>query len=252
MPNWCYNSITIQGKKDELDRFMEAITVPTPTEEDGMEQYDFTLLHPTPDDLKIKSVHYPSSAEWYANASPEMIQEREELELKYIANTAKYGVRCWYDWNCDNWGSKWAPKEIELELQDIPIGSGWSIHGTFETAWCPTSKLFVKISTLFPTLVFEVTYTGEADEYLGCEIFYNGNVYDHNIDPYSDDPGLPSELAKRLKDMNELWEKCHSGEADFSDFYQDRLDLMCDLRDFAEQEASKLFLDDHPNVYETI
>ena len=250
MPNWCHNSITIQGKKHELDRFMEAITVPVPTEEDGMETYDFALLHPTPEALKISDSYWTPEA--YERATPEKRAELDALSAQYKSNMETYGARSWWDWNCENWGSKWSPKEIELELTDAYGGSGWAIHGQFETAWCPTTKLFVKISTLFPTLVFEITYTGEAEEYLGCEIIYNGNVYQHNIDPYSNDLQLPAELAKRLKDMNETWEKCYAREADFADFYQDRLDLMCDLRDFAEQEASKLFLAEYPNVYETV
>lgn len=76
----------------------------------------------------------------------------------------------WYDWRCENWGTKWnACNEPTLETTDNVDGDMIAVI-RFETAWATPSKLIEKLSAMFPTVNISVKY---ADEDAG----YNCGVY---------------------------------------------------------------------------
>lgn len=72
MPNWCNNTLIVRGDKTEMESFLRSIEVKPCNVDDPMD-YDFSLLHPLPED------------------------QHEN----------------WYDWCNRNWGTKWSPAEVE-------------------------------------------------------------------------------------------------------------------------------------------
>jgi hypothetical protein len=113
MPNWCSNYISVRGPKQEAVQRLA----------DAFDAGEFChAVIPCPDELNREgsSSHGGPNAELYDQIRAE--------------NKAKYGYDNWYDFNVDNWGTKW----------DITIGSecdrsedGLGFSGSFDTAWAP-------------------------------------------------------------------------------------------------------------------
>ena len=56
-----------------------------------------------------------------------------ELDKAMLEEGKKYGAENWYDWACNNWGTKWNSCHTEI-IEDEKDGLTY----TFDTAWdCP-------------------------------------------------------------------------------------------------------------------
>lgn len=87
-----------------------------------------------------------------------------------LDNYAKYGATDWYDWRCENWGSKWNACDTQIndpEKADI----------YFNTAWSAVPYIIAKIAELHPECKIEYEYaeedTGVNTGYINFE---NGEV----------------------------------------------------------------------------
>jgi hypothetical protein len=89
-----------------------------------------------------------------------------------IDNIVKYGVKDWYDWCVQNWGTKW-----DLSVSDIDISpSHLSICSS--TAWSPCLEGVVKISEDYPLLHFRVDYSEPGMGFQGYAEIENGDCDD--------------------------------------------------------------------------
>jgi len=75
----------------------------------------------------------------------------------YVENYEKYGSATWYDWACNNWGTKWNSCDV------TETASEKSVTWDFLTAWCPPVPVIQKIEQEFPDLSYEFWYTQEGD-----------------------------------------------------------------------------------------
>lgn len=73
-------------------------------------------------------------------------QELIELGLQYISNVVKHNAPTWYDWCCENWGTKWNAYSDHTIDDDTII---------FETAWSPPIPVLTKLSETYPDLPIE-------------------------------------------------------------------------------------------------
>lgn len=198
MPNWCYTTLTVTGPSDDITRFVNGIK----EEQEKNEDRSMSILRtyfPTPEEL---------------NVSEQFGSVPEELEKVYEQNIEKFGHRSWYDWNCANWGSKW--NDCNTYLQDDSEGLN-EIVFSFETAWSPISEGIQRVSSLFPTLGFVLSYDEEAGFYVGAEAYLAGEqLYFDQTDP---------EMLDQKDDEDD------------DDFYQRISDARNDLRDRHENEA---------------
>jgi hypothetical protein len=85
------------------------------------------------------------------NATPD---QQEELRRKY-------GHSNWYDWNCNNWGTKWDCSDSHYTEEDKIL--------QFQTAWACPDKIIAEMKLMFPDLKFNGNY---ADEDLGSNVGY--------------------------------------------------------------------------------
>lgn len=239
MPNWCYNSATITGPKEDLAKFVKAIS--SPIDEETRDDYDLTLIYPTPKKLVETTAGFYSAKpnenwakmlaegemtqEWH----DELVRHNAEGYAKDQANLAKYGYKNWYEWNIAHWGTKWAPRVEYFDFHRDENDEQWRVELRYETAWSPPSGLLLEISRQFPTLTFFTTFDEESQAYVGCEIFEDGNIFDCYLEPGSGMvPG----------DLNERWEAIQTKFSNHDDdAFQDLLDWQCDVRDVTERLA---------------
>ena len=113
MPNWCNNTITIRGEKEDIDRLESFLN------ENGGKEW-FTFFRPLPSELQ------DTTASFTAEQNQELIE--------------KYGHSDWYSWSVENWGCKW-----NCDAQDWSR-DGDSISFWFDSPWGPPTELYSFIS----------------------------------------------------------------------------------------------------------
>ena len=118
--------------------------------------------------------------------SPELGDTKEEREAFYDTNThpkfeqvviekgtdiykelmEKYGSITWYDWNVNNWGTKWSARIDDIDLDEYHL-KFWC-----NTAWCPPNELLQHIADKYKVQVecfYEIE--GYGDEGVGKDTF---------------------------------------------------------------------------------
>ena len=128
----------------------------------------------------------------------------------------------WYNWNCDNWGTKWAPNEIWISYETETEASM-----TFQSAWGPPVNLFTAIAKLFPTLDFALVYSESGLCFCGATLGTKGKLAgDVHVRNYTADPRY-----------EELVAKDNNGDTD--DFYEELNALENTIRNECLDEATK-------------
>ena len=97
------------------------------------------------------------------------INSQEDLGNVYINNILQYGADSWYDWCCENWGTKWnATNTYIIDDNEIEFSTAWS---------CPVN-IFKELSRQFSGVEIVVEF---ADEDVGsnCGIitFLNASCF---------------------------------------------------------------------------
>jgi hypothetical protein len=133
MPNWCWNHLEVTGDEIQLREFVEKSLVKDVKQ---AHEFSFNGTYPMHEDLNI-------------TAGTQTQDEKEQA----ILNKAKYGYENWYDWRCDEWGTKWDACEPEILHNDIDF-----FRVSFETAWAPPIAWINNILQDFPDLCFELEY----------------------------------------------------------------------------------------------
>lgn len=97
----------------------------------------------------------------------------EDLGNMYIHNILTYGCDTWYDWCCENWGTKWNACELRIDDNFISFQTAWSVAD-------PILEAFAYICD-----EYNVTFEGEyADEDRGSNAGYISS--DNGITEYED------------------------------------------------------------------
>ena len=139
MPNWVTNKGIITGDKETIDKIFDLIT-----SDDN--QFDFNRIIPEPlckEDCNHK----------YYKTDNDLIQ---------VDNDRPWFN--WYDWHCDNWGTKWNSCDAYI-CRSLDTGIGV----LFDTAWSFPEPIWRKLAHMFPTATFDIKF---ADEDLGNNCGY--------------------------------------------------------------------------------
>jgi len=171
MPNHITNILTIDGPASRVKEIYAAISpaapepLSTPAEPVSKEE----IFKPaTPDELAIRRKNLreidfnkivPTPSHIYQG---DLGQEEQE----------RYGRDNWYDWNINNWGTKWNAYDQEM-LDDKTI--------SFNTAWSMPQPVIRALSEKFPDVTVKVKWadedfasnTGELHYRNGREVFVN-------------------------------------------------------------------------------
>ena len=101
------------------------------------------------------------------------VNNLEDLGNVYINNILQYGADCWYDWCCENWGTKWNASDTYI-IDDNEI--------EFSTAWSCPVNIFKELSKQFSGVEIAVDF---ADEDIGSNCgkitFLNGEMEEYIV-----------------------------------------------------------------------
>lgn len=156
MPNHVESSITIYGKEKDLYKIKEEIKGEEPNQ-----HLSFNSVIPMPDEV------------FRGNVGAD--------EQK------KYGKNNWYDWSCENWGTKWdAYEQPDKEPQVLGEANSLKyikdsdplavITYSFLTAWSPIPKVLEALSIKYPSCIFKYAYSEESGEFSGIDFWYQGDL----------------------------------------------------------------------------
>jgi hypothetical protein len=118
MPNWCNNSITIQGPTETIKQLWE----------DARSGEEFGLL-----------------------------QAMAPMPAELNDTTAPSDSPNWYDWRVNNWGTKWDISDEGLEFVDNEDGTAY-ISGWFDSAWAPPIGAYEKFLDDMDNCSIEASY----------------------------------------------------------------------------------------------
>ena len=156
MPNWTFNTITITGNKNAINKFKtDAVKhedgtlflsswLPIP---ETFLKYD-TTNHPNGDGLKV-------GEKWWdglGDHGDKIITEEliEEFKRATEEQKEKYGVIGWYDYNLKTFGCKWDCK-VEIESED-----NGRITLFVDTPWSAPNNWLRTLSKNYPELSFNL------------------------------------------------------------------------------------------------
>lgn len=193
MPNWVSTTMTITGSKEELERFIGGIK-----DNRILESYV-----PCPEELRETVSGFYSDEE-----------KMEELRKKGEANIAKYGHKDWYDWQYEEWGTKWGDCDTHLEPILEMNGGLHEVSGHFQTAWGPATAGFLKVSAMFPALRFLFEHDEEAGFFAGLEVMEGGEtIFDRTFVPsdyegeldWDDDESVENYESWKNDNSDKIW-----------------------------------------------
>ena len=99
------------------------------------------------------------------------VNNLEDLGNAYINNILQYGADSWYDWCCENWGTKWNANNTYV-VDDNEV--------EFDTAWSCPVNIFKELSRQFSGVEIVVEF---ADEDIGSNCgkitFLNGEIEEY-------------------------------------------------------------------------
>lgn len=224
MPNWCYQNLEVRGPSPDIDEFLDAMQQSVADPNGEMHTVN-QLNHLCP--LDERTYAYKTITDKDGNAT--LIKTYATLEENGFDG---------YEHACSVWGTKWGACDIEVNSER----GKYPLHIRFESAWSPASGLIKGISAKYPTLIFGLRYTEEADFFAGYEIIQNGKIY------YSADIGsIDSKEAEEWLATQEQLAKSNPEikEQDYMDtFYE-----MCDEARLVRDDKLELQYQQQMNSY---
>ena len=110
-----------------------------------------------------------------------------------LDNIKKYGVKDWYDWSCQNWGTKWDASDSYIADEDT---EDLMIQIQFNTAWSPPMEWLQKATEKYPFLQFTMNVEEESEAFCGKPVAQFGRVCENLVSV--DYPSRDNKSAKVL------------------------------------------------------
>jgi hypothetical protein len=165
MPNWVYNEIIFTGAPEKVEALKKQVgaTIQVPGQElavDGEGNYlrdgDGGYIHVD----TVFSNENPVFSFW------NIVRPTTPEELGTYKNQG------WYDWNINNWGTKWDVAGKDVDVRDDSPGH-WHIY--FDTAWSPPHEALVALSEQHPDV--EIRNEWREEQGFGAHQVYSEGTH---------------------------------------------------------------------------
>lgn len=181
MPNHCNNTLTVDGSKARIRDFARD--------------------------------HYKMQENWDGEPAGKL-GSKTLLDFSYAVPYPPLHERLdlsqgWYDWQCNNWGTKWNAYDITPEtfpqvLDEIELRE--SLTYSFDTAWAPPVSWLLQAAEKYPNLTFTLTYEESGMGFAGYHKMKDGKVYDEKyLDDFHKELLDPKE--RKLLESEDTWEE---------------------------------------------
>ena len=182
MPNWCVNQVDIEGDETEVAKLVAFV-------KSDENSFTFENIVPPPATPMYSSdcTHnkYVCGCESVAQPDPE-----NEGKFMWVIDGKKveYHGKCpthnehsfsnhpdnWYNWNINNWGTKWSAGEVWNDRIDDDGKVDGHTSYNFDTAWSPAEPVVAALAEKFPTLRIAHRYCEAGMGYAGEVLYANG------------------------------------------------------------------------------
>jgi hypothetical protein len=175
MPNWCNNTIVIEGPAEKIRALWAAAT--TVNEEHGL----LNALNPMPEDL----------ADTVADGS---------------------AMPNWYNWRVTNWGTKWDVNQEGLEFSDLGDGRA-RIEGYADSAWAPPLEAFYAYADLNEDVYMELKYFEPGMSFMGAWDTVGVDAYYDDVGDILEITEEEDAVVYELLEHFDVWSWYDSGDA---------------------------------------
>ena len=166
MPNHCHNRVTFYSDDTTAILKLHKVFSRALKNDDNTETTKtvFGEFIPEPDWTKVplneNTVQEYSWDKPRGEVGELPVMSEDPFKGLHFPSTGKQDDR-WYNWRCQNWGTKWDAYSMEIDEVDMPNG----FEVTFETAWSPPEEVCYAIKEQYDDLSISWFY----DE-PGCEV----------------------------------------------------------------------------------
>ena len=156
MPNWCFNTVTIKGDKEEIKRVREQLSQPfqSPNRDWATDEVTIVDVNPVFSFWNIVRVPEDKLDEYHAVHGFSNGEKSGDTEFN------------WYNWNIREWGTKW---DVAGESFIADEGDDYVVY-SFNTAWSPPVHALNALSVQYPTLV--ITNEWEEEQGFGSTLIH--------------------------------------------------------------------------------
>ena len=193
MPNWCSNTLWVEGNSEQLKDFKSKTTKPADHNQPNRIEFTLEGLYTTPPELMGEAAFGQS-------------ENSEEL-------VEKFGYSDWYSWRVNKWGTKWDVCE-----SDIYENSDREFMVVFDSAWAPPTNWLEHVAPQFPELKFKLAFMEPGMGFCGQATWdvENGFDLEETELEWQDESGEPVEYDSEAQ----RWKYIESCEIiDDEDFY---------------------------------
>lgn len=134
MPNWAWNTLEVFGTDESVRGFMADMATP-------VTQRVNNELTEVETKFSLRNLVSPAA---------------EDLE-QYFTSTTDGDPKGWYDWNNENWGTKWDAQRVSTSEVTIAPNGKTTVTYTFETAWAEPVEAYKVLAAKYPHLRFDMT-----------------------------------------------------------------------------------------------
>ena len=156
MPNWFYMTLEVNGKEEDVLTFVKNVKGSKKYETEGHD-FDFNHFIPQPNNIFRDNIG---------------AIKKEELDAMGLPN--------WYDWNVENWGTKW-----NAHCEFVDFNGGGAVYN-LETAWADPRPVIHKMIEMYPNLSFVIEGEEESQSY-GIYIDSAEDIYGEEEPSYVDE-----------------------------------------------------------------